>query len=120
CLSALTAFIEYELVGNYLTTLFIIFSSHRTVLIFCSMIIILIPIGKNLCQPKTKNNSHPSSDTSLKKQKAERQLLYETIFVCFWKGVNNVTDSVYQLILITRFRGYLLTFVMDSSVFLSN
>ena len=112
--------------SNRLAVLFLIYSSHRLILIICSITFILIIITKSLCRSKLSNNMNitlfnsPSSDKTLKKQKAEKQLLYETIFVCFWKGVNGTVSSSYYAVELAPFGEFLLTLVMDLSVYLSN
>ena len=91
-----------------------------------SMIITLIPTIKDLCRSKSSNRSNyalsvdASVDRNLKKQKAERQLLYITVFISFWKTVNIAANTVFFITESSLFSSQLLSFITDFSTFTSN
>ncbi|KAE9546630.1 hypothetical protein FO519_010158, partial [Halicephalobus sp. NKZ332] len=123
CLSVLSVFIEVQLYSSDLSALFIIYDSHKLFLIICSLIIIFIPIFKNLYKSKSDNSNSKVdslSDTNLRKQRAEKQLLYETIFICFWKGINLVANTIYPKASFPIFYMTLIISIIDCSLFISN
>ncbi|KAE9551876.1 hypothetical protein FO519_004898 [Halicephalobus sp. NKZ332] len=126
CLSALLTYGEMKL--YYITTNSTIafYDSHKLILIICSLVLILIPVFKDLCKPASENSSNSivfvnsSMSTNSNKQKAEKQLLYETIFTCFWKSVNIINYAVYTQIETSYVASLSMSMVMDFALIVSN
>ena len=96
------------------------YDCHKTALIICSFIITLVPVMKNSCKPK-----HTASITSAATnatRRAEIQLLYETIFVCFWKILNAAAIIVGTMTQpsLTYFTMDLVNFVGNGALLMSN
>ncbi|KAE9546969.1 hypothetical protein FO519_009819 [Halicephalobus sp. NKZ332] len=123
CLSALSVFIQVQMYSSDLSVLLMVYNSHKLFLIICSLIIIFIPIFKSLYKSKSDNSNSKVdslSDTNLRKQRAEKQLLYETIFICFWKGINLVANTIYPKASFSLFYMDLILTIIDCSLFISN
>ena len=99
---------------------------YRVSFILVSLIITLIPTIKSLCLSKPKNSSNSTvypnilTDWNLKKQKAERQLLYIAVFVAFWKTLNIAANTVFFVAELSFFSSELLSFITDFATFTSN
>ncbi|KAE9548067.1 hypothetical protein FO519_008719 [Halicephalobus sp. NKZ332] len=124
-LSIALAFGEANIDGKGIIAINLLYDSHKLVLTFCALILVLVPILKSFYQSKFTSSisifsSGFLSTTSLRKQKAEKQLLYETIFVCFWKAVNIVSDTVHEEVKLPYFNVHLLNLIVDFSAFISN
>ncbi|KAE9547583.1 hypothetical protein FO519_009204 [Halicephalobus sp. NKZ332] len=126
CLAGLLIFGWYELASLNFFVCAIISCFYRVGSIMVSMIITLIPTIKSLCQSKPMYSSNPTLhvnalvDANLKKQKAERQLLYITVFISFWKTVNIAANTVFFIADASLFSSQLMSFITDFSTFTSN
>ena len=58
--------------------------------------------------------------TALKKRKAEKQLLYETVFICFWKSIAVILNILYSGGGMSSFYMALFLLMIDICTFLSN
>ena len=103
----------YSVIGSITT---IIYTVYRLTLIVVSMGLILIPTNSS----NSVSFMNSSVNTNLKKQKAERQLLYLTIFISIWKTINIITEIMFNVSELSMFTSSLMTFISDFSGFISN
>lgn len=102
------------------------YNFHRLVLLACSIILILIAVFKDFCRRESIENPNSilfvnsSMSTHLNKRKIERQLLYETAFVCFWKTIDIIFDTIYSQTKTSYITSSVMAVIMDASLFISN
>ena len=117
---------ELEIYFNSSTAIYVIFDAHKLILIISSITLIFIPVIRDLYKSKfiRKSNSISPNNvpigTSVRKQKAEKQLLYETIFICFWKAISVILNILFSGAGISTFYEQLFLLVIDICTFLSN
>ena len=117
---------ELEIYYNSSTAIYIAFDAHKLILIVSSIILVLIPVIRDLYKSKFIGNSNPISSnnipvgTSVRKQKAEKQLLYETIFICFWKAISVTLNILFSGAGMSNFYKQLFLLIIDICTFLSN
>ena len=125
-LSALLTYGEIKLyhAGSYI--MIAIYNFHRLFILAFCVILVLIPVIKDLCTRRSTENLNSilfvnsSTGKAVTKQKIERQLLYETMFVCFWKTVDMVVDTIYYQTSTSFVVSNAMGFVMDASLYISN
>lgn len=106
------ALFEIELDIQEFTIIHTIYDSHRSFFIVIPVILVTIIFCRNCFS----NRILPHTLT----EKAEKQLLYETIFVSSWKFVNLVVYLVFINIQNTDFTNVCLPMIADLSIYISN
>ena len=104
---------------------YLLYNTYKLILIIISLILIFIPIVKHFLESRSAANpnalfTNASKDTNSKKKKAEKQLLYETVFICCWKAINISLNTYYLSGIESCFLDSLFLLLIDSSIYISN
>ena len=126
CLSILSAFVETKLTYMNIFWITIGYGFNRLLLILCSVLLVIAAVVQDLCCSKFNNNIKStslfvsSSNNAFNIRKVEKQLLYETAFICFWKTINIFITSVSAVSVKFGMVSALFGIIMYGSLFISN